>query len=302
MELSWLEDFLTLSNTLNFSRAAELRNLTQPTFSRRIRNLENWLGVTLVDRGTFPASLTAEGRSFRKAAEETVHALYREREQCLQMAGGEASFQSFVTLHTIAVSFFPHWLHTLEGKLGPLRTRMTCATMNDCVENLVSGASNFMLFYAHPSAPLRLDPVQYPSLVVGKERLIPVSAPGRGRKPRHPLLGGGTKPTPYLRYARHTFITRLIDTIIAAQPKPPLLEVRHENALTLSLKVMTMEGHGLTWLPETSIKAELQAGSLVLAGPSEWSLAMEIRAYRSVQRGAREKERIWSLLHESAVD
>ena len=40
MEIAWLEDFLALSATLNFSRAAEMRNLTQPTFNRRIKNLE----------------------------------------------------------------------------------------------------------------------------------------------------------------------------------------------------------------------------------------------------------------------
>jgi LysR family transcriptional regulator, hypochlorite-specific transcription factor HypT len=302
MELSWLEDFLTLSTTLNFSRAAELRNLTQPSFSRRIRNLETWIGVTLVDRGTFPASLTAEGRSFRKTAEEMVNALYRERDQCLQLAGGELFFQSFVTLHTIAVSFFPQWLHALEARLGPLRTRVTCAPMHDCVENLVSGASDFLLFYAHPSAPLRLDPAQYPSLRVGRERLIPVSAPGRNRRPRHTLGGGSTKPIPFLRYARHTFITRLIDTIIAAQPKPPPLEARHENALTLSLKVMAVEGHGLTWLPESTVIAELAAGTLVHAGSAEWSLEMDVRAYRSAQRGGREKERLWGLLDQLALD
>jgi len=301
MELSWLEDFLTLSTTLNFSRAAELRNLTQPAFSRRIRNLETWIGVTLVDRGTFPASLTAEGHSFRKTAEEMVSTLYRERDQCLQLSGGEPSFQSFVTLHTIAVSFFPKWLHALEARLGPLRTRVTCAPMHDCVENLVSGASDVLLFYAHPTAPLRLDPGQYPSLPVGRERLIPVSAPGRNARPRHALGGAAGKPIPYLRYARHTFITRLIDTIIASQPRPPPLEVRHENALTLSLKMMAIEGHGMTWLPESTVATELASGLLVPAGAAEWSLEMEVRAYRAAHRGGREKERIWGMIDQLAL-
>jgi DNA-binding transcriptional LysR family regulator len=40
MELIWFEDYLALAETLNFSRAAELRNITQPAFSRRIRALE----------------------------------------------------------------------------------------------------------------------------------------------------------------------------------------------------------------------------------------------------------------------
>ena len=72
MELSWLEDFLTLSVTGNFSRAAETRHVSQPAFSRRIRNLEYWVGTPLVDRSVFPIALTPAGESFRKTAEETI--------------------------------------------------------------------------------------------------------------------------------------------------------------------------------------------------------------------------------------
>lgn len=52
VELVWLEDFVALAESGNFSRAAELRATAQPAFSRHIRSLEEWLGVTLVDRST----------------------------------------------------------------------------------------------------------------------------------------------------------------------------------------------------------------------------------------------------------
>ena len=66
MDLSWLDDFLALTETLNFSRAAEMRHVTQPAFSRRIRALEEWLGVVLFDRSTHPATLTETGEWFRE--------------------------------------------------------------------------------------------------------------------------------------------------------------------------------------------------------------------------------------------
>ena len=52
MELIWFEDYLALAETLNFSRAAELRHVTQPAFSRRIRALEGWIGTALFTRTT----------------------------------------------------------------------------------------------------------------------------------------------------------------------------------------------------------------------------------------------------------
>ncbi|WP_141291090.1 LysR family transcriptional regulator, partial [Ideonella azotifigens] len=65
MNFLWLEDFLALSASGNFSRAAEERHMTQPAFSRRVRALEEWLGVVLFDRSTQPATLTETGEWFR---------------------------------------------------------------------------------------------------------------------------------------------------------------------------------------------------------------------------------------------
>ena len=45
LDLEWLEDFLALAETGNFSRAAEARAIAQPAFSRHIRDLEDWVGV-----------------------------------------------------------------------------------------------------------------------------------------------------------------------------------------------------------------------------------------------------------------
>ena len=72
MNLVWLEDFVTLASTGSFSRAAEERHMTQPAFSRRVRALEDWLGVVLVDRTTHPATLTEAGEWFRSVAQDLL--------------------------------------------------------------------------------------------------------------------------------------------------------------------------------------------------------------------------------------
>ena len=45
MDFRWLEDALILIEERNLSRAAARRNVTQPAFSRRIRALEDWVGI-----------------------------------------------------------------------------------------------------------------------------------------------------------------------------------------------------------------------------------------------------------------
>src|SRR3954447_16795690 len=79
MELKWLEAFASLARTGSFSRSAEERHVTQSAFSRRIQALETWLGVSLIDRSTYPTTLTAAGREFRETAEEAVRMLHSSR-------------------------------------------------------------------------------------------------------------------------------------------------------------------------------------------------------------------------------
>src|SRR5690606_31345415 len=80
MELVWLEDFSALAESGNFSRAAELRHVTQPAFSRRIRSLENWVGVDLFVRTTHGATLTDAGKHMLASAQEMTRRLHQMRQ------------------------------------------------------------------------------------------------------------------------------------------------------------------------------------------------------------------------------
>jgi LysR family transcriptional regulator, hydrogen peroxide-inducible genes activator len=62
MELTQIRYFLALCGTLNFSRAAEMCNVTQPAFSRAIQRLEEELGGALIFRERNLTRLTALGR------------------------------------------------------------------------------------------------------------------------------------------------------------------------------------------------------------------------------------------------
>ena len=79
MELKWFEDFLSVSHCYSFTRAASERNITQSALSRRIRQLEEWLGVVLFDRKTYPIRLTPEGEEFLHVAHATVFSMTRLR-------------------------------------------------------------------------------------------------------------------------------------------------------------------------------------------------------------------------------
>lgn len=64
MELRHLRYFKAVAELLNFSRAAEKLRVAQPALSRQVRNLEDELGVRLLDRNRVRVQLTDAGRTF----------------------------------------------------------------------------------------------------------------------------------------------------------------------------------------------------------------------------------------------
>jgi DNA-binding transcriptional LysR family regulator len=74
MELRHLRYFTTVAEELNITRAAARLHVSQPPLSRQIRDLEDELGVTLLDRSPKQVRLTAAGRVFFKEARKVLHA------------------------------------------------------------------------------------------------------------------------------------------------------------------------------------------------------------------------------------
>jgi DNA-binding transcriptional LysR family regulator len=74
MELSQVRYFATLCKTLNFTRAAEQCNVTQPAFSRAVQRLEDELGGPLFFRERSLTQLTELGRAMRPHLEAMLDA------------------------------------------------------------------------------------------------------------------------------------------------------------------------------------------------------------------------------------
>src|SRR5580698_678395 len=64
MELRHLRYFIAVAEELSFTKAAQKLRLAQPSLTRQVRNLEDEIGVRLLNRANNRVALTEEGRRF----------------------------------------------------------------------------------------------------------------------------------------------------------------------------------------------------------------------------------------------
>lgn len=281
METKWLEDFVSLAETRSFSRSAQLRHVTQPAFSRRIQALEAWAGLDLVDRSSYPTRLTPAGETFHSQALEILGSLQATRNM---MRGHQVAGQDmieFAVPHSLAFTFFPHWVMDLRNRFGAVKSRLIALNVHDAVMLLTEGSCDLLIAYHHPSQPLQLSPDRYEMLSLGHETIAPYAKANDSGAPMFQIPAAPGSRVPFLSYGSGAYLGRLVDLIVKLSPVPLNMEPIYETDMAEGLKAMALEGHGLAFLPGSSVKKELKSKRLVRASaPGACELSMEVRIYR----------------------
>jgi len=301
VETKWLEDFVSLAETRSFSRSAQLRHITQPAFSRRIQALEAWAGIELVDRSSYPTRLTPAGETLHAQALEILTNLQAARSMMRTHQAAGHDMIEFAVPHSLAFTFFPHWVMELRARFPELKSRLTALNVHDAVLHLTEGSCDLLLAYHHPSQPLQLSLERYEMLSLGHETLAPYAKATADGTPSWRLPAAQGSKVPFLSYGAGAYLGRLVELIAKQSSQPLGLEPIYETDMAEGLKAMALEGHGLAFLPASSVKKELKAKRLVRAAAGgDCEVAMEVRLYRERPEAARHvkpgAQALWAFL------
>ena len=159
--------FLTVCHHMNFTKAAEELNLTQPAVSHHIHYLEESYGIRLFEFKGKKMFLTEEGQAFLTASKTMYHNEICLREK-LEMVKQKAAILNFGATLTIGEFLMPECLTEYMKKYPNLIVKMQVANTKELLEKIDEGEIDFAFIEGYFSKE------EYDSLLYSKEEYIAV--------------------------------------------------------------------------------------------------------------------------------
>ncbi|MGY3487097.1 DNA-binding transcriptional LysR family regulator [Bradyrhizobium sp. USDA 4011] len=138
MEMHQVRYFLAVARTLNFTRAADECNVTQPSLTRAIKQLEAELGGDLFRRER-PAGLTELGQRMHPLLKQCYEAAVGARSLASSFKSGEIGALRIALTHSIDLSLLIPFLEQIKRRFNRLEFRFLRGNSREVGELLKAG-------------------------------------------------------------------------------------------------------------------------------------------------------------------
>jgi LysR family hydrogen peroxide-inducible transcriptional activator len=157
MEFHQVRYFLSLCTTLNFTRAAEACNVTQPALTRAIQRLEEEFGGPLFQRERNLTQLTELGRLMRPLMEQTLAAAESAKEHAARFRKAEVASLRLGLLPTVSPAIVGASLTEIIRRIPAVEIEIRSAPQLQLIEALLQGELDTALIATGEAPAERLD-------------------------------------------------------------------------------------------------------------------------------------------------
>ncbi|AUL48240.1 LysR family transcriptional regulator [Bordetella trematum] len=251
MELRLLRYFIAVAEERHFSRAAQRLHISQPPLSYAIRQLEDQLGVRLLERSSRHVALTPAGQVLYGQA----LALLRQAEEVgLLVQRVDAGLQGRCRIGFVGSMLYrglPDVLAALRAAMPGVEQVLQELNSNDQIEALRRGELDLGFVHANPLPPevRGLDLMAEPFVVC-----LPQSHPMAGRRKVDLRELAKEDFIFFAREASPSYYETVLSLCVGAGFYPA---VRHEVRHWLSVCALVSQGLGVSIVPACMIRSRL---------------------------------------------
>ena len=143
MEIRVLKYFLAVAQEGSITGAANFLNLTQPTLTRQLKELEKELGHQLFVRTNHNVYLTSEGMVFRKRAQEIIDLVEKTEAEFNSMSNDISGDIYIGAGETVAITGIAKIIKELQKEYKNIRFHLYSGNAEDITEKLDKGLLDF---------------------------------------------------------------------------------------------------------------------------------------------------------------
>ncbi|HYA45394.1 MAG TPA: LysR family transcriptional regulator, partial [Acidimicrobiales bacterium] len=196
MSLAQLQTFLAVAAKEHVTRAAGELGLSQPAVSHQLRQLEQALGLSLVERAGRGLRLTQDGRALLPLAAAVAADVKLLDEQAAALRGLMAGQLPVAASHTIGVYRLPAWLPGFLDRYPAITVQVRVANTPEAIARLRRGEVD-AAFVEGPDPADELE-----ALSIETDELIIVAGAD------HPLAAPPGPPDLVSELGRHRYLAR----------------------------------------------------------------------------------------------
>ncbi len=258
MEFPQLEAFLEAANRGSFRRAADALYLSQPSVSARVQTLEDEVGVALFHRTARGVRLTDMGRTFLPFAQRSMETLRRGREVLESVRQTSAGILNMATARVIGTYVLPETLQKFHQLYPDANLHIKVGGSSEVLQMVVDEEVQLGLarFMQHPDVDaLHLYDEEAVLVVHPDHPFARTGAAAMGQVAQEPLIvyDPGDPGSSYFQF---------INRVCREAGITPKVEMNLDSVE--AAKNMVQLGLGISFLPRSGVRRELDSGSLSL--------------------------------------
>ena len=252
-----VQAFIAIAEQGGFGRAAESLHITQTALSRRVQNLEAFLGVKLVERTTRSVTLTAIGRDFlpqaRRLLTDLASALVEIRESGKALRGDV----TIACVPTVGVQYLPDIVRQYAALHPANRLRILDHSSSGVAAAVLRREAEFGINMQGTPHP------ELSSLPLLKDRLVLVCRDDHPLARKRTLAWKALEPYPVILPGHESGNRPHLD--LALERHKVKLQAFYEVQRSSTAVGMVAKGVGVAVVPALAVQTDAYPGLRVIA-------------------------------------
>ena len=264
MHIRFLKIFCDIVDLASFSRAADANGVSQSNASQVVHQLEERLGVKLIDRSKRPFVITPEGQRFLEGCRVIVQRYDDLEREVRSLHEAVVARLTVASIYSVGLAHMSRFLREFLSKNPRADVRLEYLHPHSVYESVDSGQADLGLV-SYPESSESLATIEWRT-----EPMVLVCHPEHQLARERSIMWSALAGQQLVAFQTGLKIREEIDRALSEHDVSVEIALEFDNIETIKRAIEI--GTGVSLLPEPTIAREVTEGSLVIVPLEDRSL------------------------------